>query len=82
MGIKQIANVRGVSPNTVKAQINSAKLKLNVGTAQGLTAKCITLNLLILTAFLLTLFFTLKNQNSVITQLPEEISNIEITKTL
>lgn len=51
--IKQVADIRNVSPNTVKAQINSAKLKMGCGTVQGLTAKFVLMVYLVLIVFYL-----------------------------
>lgn len=78
----EIAAILNKSTYTVQKQLDDAKKKLGCNTVQGLTAKCITLNLLAILALLFSLFFTMKDQGTVLTQLPQQISTIEEIKTL
>ena len=74
--IKEVAGIRGVSPNTVKVQVNSAKQKLNVGTIQGLTAKFVT-GLLLLLGLLTAMLITLNYQTRTEISFVPQITNIE-----
>ena len=73
--IKQVADIRGVSPNTVKVQVNSAKLKLNVGTIHGLTAKFVT-GLLMLIGLLTAYLFVLKEEGKTEISFTPTITNV------
>lgn len=61
--VKEVAAIRGVSPNTVRVQVESAKLKLGVNTQHGLTAKYI-IGILVLISILTALFFNIKQQDT------------------
>lgn len=77
--IKQVADTRGVSPNTVKVQINSAKQKLGIGTIHGLTAKYV-MGLLVLIGLLTALLFVLNEQTKTEISFVPQITNIETLK--
>ena len=74
--IKEVADIRGVSPNTVKVQINSAKQKLNVGTIQGLTAKFVT-GLLLMIGLLTAMLITINHQTKTEISFTPQITHIE-----